>query len=344
MADDTVAPALVAWLKDEKAVREFVEAEAHWWRFEGHRHISPRHCQFCATRSWVALLEDREAQLANALSVRGFDRNCADKLADEVAVLVRRRVIDSRSAAADALLDYRNPPVTPRSERLSELEAQLAASEAGHLEHQAFAEQLMATNERLGRELAALTTEFATYRARWNEEQLPWKAMHDAAVAQIADLKHSLAVEESKQAVQRGLHAIMVKWWCEKHGAEPLPNDHSCPDCDAERAEEYTRKLGACEAQLAEAHAHIAKLEDGVAVEGIGNAHLRATRSAVEHERDELESQLRASALVVEQVRALAKSWEKGNHRMTTKLEGIQQRDAKSWCACGCASGDHRKC
>ena len=30
----------------------------------------------------------------------------ADRLADEVAVLVRRRVIDARSLASDALLDY----------------------------------------------------------------------------------------------------------------------------------------------------------------------------------------------------------------------------------------------
>jgi len=39
-----------------------------------------------------------------------FDVRCADALADEVALLVIRKVIDSRSPAADALLDYRNPP------------------------------------------------------------------------------------------------------------------------------------------------------------------------------------------------------------------------------------------
>lgn len=47
----------------------------------------------------------------------------ADRLADEVAVLVVNRVIDSRSAAADALLNYRNPPRSPRSDRLADLEA-----------------------------------------------------------------------------------------------------------------------------------------------------------------------------------------------------------------------------
>lgn len=55
-----------------------------------------------------------------------FDQLCADRLADEVAVLVRRGVIDSRSPAADALLDYRNPPSTPRADRLAELEGRAA--------------------------------------------------------------------------------------------------------------------------------------------------------------------------------------------------------------------------
>jgi hypothetical protein len=50
-----------------------------------------------------------------------FDKRCADALADEVDVLVRRKAIDSRSPAADALLSYRDPS-TPRSDRLVELE------------------------------------------------------------------------------------------------------------------------------------------------------------------------------------------------------------------------------
>lgn len=37
----------------------------------------------------------------------------ADHLADEVQRLVERRVIDARSPAADALLDFRNPPNRP---------------------------------------------------------------------------------------------------------------------------------------------------------------------------------------------------------------------------------------
>lgn len=56
----------------------------------------------------------------------GWDRRAADRLADEVAALVRRGKLDSRSPAADALLDYRNPPSSPRADRLAELEQQLA--------------------------------------------------------------------------------------------------------------------------------------------------------------------------------------------------------------------------
>ena len=54
-----------------------------------------------------------------------FDVRCADALADEVAVLVKRQVIDSRSPAADALLEYRTPPRTDRSDRLVKLEGAL---------------------------------------------------------------------------------------------------------------------------------------------------------------------------------------------------------------------------
>jgi hypothetical protein len=55
-----------------------------------------------------------------------FDKRCADRLADEVDVLIQRKIIDSRSPAADALLDYREPPRTERSDRLAKLEAEIA--------------------------------------------------------------------------------------------------------------------------------------------------------------------------------------------------------------------------
>src|SRR5436190_18717944 len=55
----------------------------------------------------------------------GFKERCAELLADEVDVLVRRKIIDSRSPAADALLDYRSPPSTPRSIELANLRADI---------------------------------------------------------------------------------------------------------------------------------------------------------------------------------------------------------------------------
>lgn len=57
-----------------------------------------------------------------------FDKVCADKLADEVAVLIQRGRLDSRSAAGDALLDYRNPPRNERSDRIADLEAEVKSA------------------------------------------------------------------------------------------------------------------------------------------------------------------------------------------------------------------------
>jgi hypothetical protein len=80
----------------------------------------------------LAASEDRERQHKAALDAMRIERDYArmrlDRhaahLADEVAVLVKRRVIDSRSPAADALLDFRNPPSSPRADRLTVLENQ----------------------------------------------------------------------------------------------------------------------------------------------------------------------------------------------------------------------------
>lgn len=57
--------------------------------------------------------------------LRDMRDRTADALADEVDLLVRNGVIDSRSPAADALLDYRNQPCTPRSDRLRSLELEV---------------------------------------------------------------------------------------------------------------------------------------------------------------------------------------------------------------------------
>ena len=60
--------------------------------------------------------------------LRTFDQIAADRLADEVAVLVRRKVIDARSPAGDALLDYRDPPPSPRADRMAMLERERDAA------------------------------------------------------------------------------------------------------------------------------------------------------------------------------------------------------------------------
>lgn len=57
-----------------------------------------------------------------------FDHIGAARLADEVDVLVRRKVIDSRSPAADALCDYRDPPTSPRSDRMVDTERERDAA------------------------------------------------------------------------------------------------------------------------------------------------------------------------------------------------------------------------
>lgn len=62
------------------------------------------------------------AEILDCVPNTPFDKRCADALADEVDLLVCRKVIDSRSPAADALLSYRDPPTSPRSEHLLEIE------------------------------------------------------------------------------------------------------------------------------------------------------------------------------------------------------------------------------
>jgi chromosome segregation ATPase len=90
----------------------------------------------------VATLQEENERMKALLGT--FDKRCADALADEVAVLVQRRIIDARSPAADALLDYRNPPSSPRTDQLATLQAKV--------------EELEATNRRLEDERNAAET------------------------------------------------------------------------------------------------------------------------------------------------------------------------------------------
>ena len=63
--------------------------------------------------------------LARGRVLGHFDKISADRMADEIDVLISRKIIDSRSPAADALLDYRDPPRSDRSDRLAVLEKKI---------------------------------------------------------------------------------------------------------------------------------------------------------------------------------------------------------------------------
>jgi hypothetical protein len=82
---------------------------------------------FVSQRCSAADVEHRSIDAAQKecarLRIRAAD---ADRLADEVDVLIKKKVIDSRSPAADALLDFRDPPRTERSSRLASMEQTIA--------------------------------------------------------------------------------------------------------------------------------------------------------------------------------------------------------------------------
>lgn len=81
-------------------------------------------CDVCVHRVAEALAAV-VCELVAQIPREPFDVRCADALADEVAVLIDKKLLDSRSPAAGALLDYRNPLRSPRSDRLRTLEADL---------------------------------------------------------------------------------------------------------------------------------------------------------------------------------------------------------------------------
>lgn len=86
----------------------------------------PHRCEFADE---VEKLREQVRDLVHG-DLKTFKTTAADALADEVDVLVRRKVIDPRSPAADALLSYRDPPTTERSSRIAALEARATAAES----------------------------------------------------------------------------------------------------------------------------------------------------------------------------------------------------------------------
>jgi hypothetical protein len=93
------------------------------------------HSDYAALAARVAGLElERDEAVARADMMLGawnsfspIKRAGAERLADEVAALIARKVVDSRSPVGDALLDFREPPRTPRADRIADLELANAA-------------------------------------------------------------------------------------------------------------------------------------------------------------------------------------------------------------------------
>lgn len=81
------------------------------------------HCVIPIAAGAQHMLARAEAAEAWVAQFGPFKKRAADTLADEVAVLIRHKVISMRSPVADALLDYRNPPATERADRMAALEA-----------------------------------------------------------------------------------------------------------------------------------------------------------------------------------------------------------------------------
>ncbi len=119
------------------ALERLLEAvnEAQTWGEVRHRRTCPQYplgvrgadpCA-CYVACLRAAADEVRAEMAEG-TLAGLDKRCADHLADEVDVLIARKLLDSRSPAADALLDYRDPPRTPRSEQIAS--NQQAAREA----------------------------------------------------------------------------------------------------------------------------------------------------------------------------------------------------------------------
>lgn len=151
-------------------------------------------------------------ELATVTLERDRARLClerdAARLADEVQVLIRRRVIDARSPAADALLDFRNPPSTPRADRLVELELEVERlvrnlGEMTRLRH----EMLAAMPDTYGDAvLAGLPVEDMPsheWDNRTGPEKIVW--MVETLATKPAALEHALAEQRAIADNLRGL-------------------------------------------------------------------------------------------------------------------------------------------
>ena len=93
--------------------------------------LSGHACRYCRSPIFsppVIVTKDGIYHVACEAAERGvkpWDKRAADRLADEVAALVVRGKLATRTPVTDALEDYRNSPRSERSDRLADLEEEV---------------------------------------------------------------------------------------------------------------------------------------------------------------------------------------------------------------------------
>lgn len=152
------------------------------------------------------LWEQQQARAEQAESERDLAKirleRDGGRLADEVAVLVRQRVVDQRSPVADALLDFRDPPTSERADRLVTLESErdAAQGEVASLTEENGA--IRSKNEELGQENATLRERVATLEREVREQD-------DARLATECDLTTAgISVDDG---LHDAVHVLIAK-------------------------------------------------------------------------------------------------------------------------------------
>jgi len=177
---------------------------------------------------------------------RPFDKRAADRLADEVAVLIRRHVIDARSPAGDALLDFRDPPQSERSDRLWLLEAERDALAA---KVQAAMAEIGLLRDRVdsAREIDRLAARLAT--AAEMADGL-YEDCHDAGIDKLG-----------AKAIRDYLHAALAA--LERQVPAPVPPARYTVECLGDRHYSFGGTVAENIPTLAEAVALCRELDAG---------------------------------------------------------------------------------
>jgi hypothetical protein len=148
---------------------------------------------YAAAQAEISLLKETLETTRRRFSVttgEPFQFMDAEMLADEVAVLVRKGIVDSRSPVADALLNYRDPPATERSDRLAKLGIALG-------EVSAIAKEFDRRHEEAKVKIVALEDAFAR-----EEEGATEKA---GMLADLADI----LFEDERRAMDHGYEGLL---------------------------------------------------------------------------------------------------------------------------------------